>query len=53
MFGDIGHGGVLLCFAIWLVMGKTAKKMLPDVHAIRYLLLLMGIFSFYSGWIYN
>lgn len=53
MFGDIGHGGVLLCFAIWMTRSETAKKMLPDIYAIRYLLLLMGIFSFYSGWIYN
>ena len=53
MFGDIGHGGVLLGFAIWLTKSDRAKKMLPDVHAIRFLLLLMGIFSFYSGWIYN
>ena len=53
MFADIGHGGVLLAFAIWMTRSETAKKMLPDIHAIRYLLLLMGIFSFYSGWIYN
>ena len=53
MFGDIGHGGVLLAFAIWMTRSETAKKALPDVYAIRYLLLLMGIFSFYSGWIYN
>jgi V-type H+-transporting ATPase subunit a len=53
MFGDIGHGGVVLAFAIWLVYSKSAKQILPDVHSMRYLLLLMGIFAFYSGWIYN
>ena len=53
MFGDIGHGGVLLGFAIWLLYSDYARKKLADVYAIRYLLLLMGIFSFYSGWIYN
>lgn len=53
MFGDIGHGGVLLAFALFLTLSKNAQKMLPDIHEIRYLLLLMGIFSFYSGWIYN
>jgi V-type H+-transporting ATPase subunit a len=53
MFGDIGHGGALLGFGLWLVLGKSAKTMIPDIYAIRYLVLLMGIFSFYSGWIYN
>lgn len=53
MFGDIGHGGVVLCFALWLIYGKTAKHLLPDVYNYRYLLLMMGIFAFYSGWIYN
>ena len=53
MFGDIGHGGVLLAFALFLTFSSKAKKLLPDIFAIRYLLLLMGIFSFYSGWIYN
>lgn len=53
MFGDIGHGGVLLGFALWLTFGEMGKKILPDIYAARYLLLMMGIFSFYSGWIYN
>ena len=53
MFGDIGHGGVLLGFAIWLTNSAKAKKIVPEVYPLRYLFLLMGIFSFYSGWIYN
>ena len=53
MFGDIGHGGVVLALGIWLTVGKSAKKMLPDFYRMRYLVLLMGIFAFYSGWIYN
>ena len=53
MFGDIGHGGVLLGLAIWLTNSAKAKKILPEVYPLRYLFLLMGIFSFYSGWIYN
>ena len=53
MFGDIGHGGALLAFAIWMTKSQTARKMLPDIYALRYLILMMGIFSFYSGWIYN
>jgi V-type H+-transporting ATPase subunit a len=53
MFGDIGHGGALLAMGIWLTRSEQAKKMIPAAYGIRYLLLLMGIFSFYSGWIYN
>jgi V-type H+-transporting ATPase subunit a len=53
MFGDIGHGGVLLGFAIWLLYSDHARKKLADIYDVRYLLLMMGIFSFYSGWIYN
>lgn len=54
MFGDIGHGGVVLAFAIWTVISKDAKSFLPPgVYSIRYLLLMMGGFAFYSGWIYN
>jgi V-type H+-transporting ATPase subunit a len=53
MFGDIGHGGAVLAFSIWLLKSESAKKLLPDVYKARYLLFLMGFFSFYSGWIYN
>ena len=52
MFGDIGHGGALLCAAIWVLWSKTGKE-LGALYDIRYLLLLMGVFAFYSGWIYN
>ena len=53
MFGDIGHGGVLLAMGIWLTTSSQAKKMAGAFYGIRYLLLLMGIFSFYCGWIYD
>lgn len=53
MFGDIGHGGVILAFSIWLLRSESAKKMLPDIHKVRYLIFMMGMFSFYAGWIYN
>lgn len=53
MFGDIGHGGIVLTFAIWLIWNNKAKELLPDVYAMRYLILMMGTFAFYSGWIYN
>ena len=53
MFGDIGHGGLLLAFAVWMCHSQKGRKLLAPVYPIRYLLLLMGIFAFYSGWIYN
>lgn len=53
MFGDIGHGGVVLAFSIWLIKDPQAQRMLPDIYANRYLFLMMGSFAFYSGWIYN
>jgi V-type H+-transporting ATPase subunit a len=53
MFGDIGHGGVLLALGIWLNITPSLRKRIPDIYSIRFLILLMGIFSFYCGWIYN
>jgi len=53
MFGDIGHGGVVLCFALWLIYSKSGKQFLPDVYNVRYLFLMMGSFAFFCGWIYN
>jgi V-type H+-transporting ATPase subunit a len=58
MFGDIGHGSLLLLTGIFLVMfadklkekgGSTMKAVLE----LRYLFLLMGIFSTFCGFIYN
>ena len=56
MFGDIGHGGLLLAFGIYLTFWveeiKKSERMKIFVQA-RYLILMMGISSFYCGWIYN
>jgi len=41
MFGDIGHGGIVLAISIWLINDPNSKKMLPDVYNVRYLLLFM------------
>jgi V-type H+-transporting ATPase subunit a len=58
MFGDIGHGLILLLFAIYICVyaeeiknnkNSIIKPLLPG----RYLLLFMGFFAFYCGWIYN
>jgi len=58
MFGDIGHGGLLLTFALYLVYYKLEilKSNFGPLKLFlkaRYLLLLMGICSFYMGWIYD
>jgi V-type H+-transporting ATPase subunit a len=49
MFGDMGHGSILLCVAIYLVMKGDNE----GAGAMRYLLLLMGMFAVYCGLIYN
>ena len=55
MFGDIGHGGLLFIFGIYLNVSKSVKNIneLKGFYKLRYLLLLMGLFSFYCGWMYN
>merc|ERR1711871_208279 len=60
MYGDIGHATVLLIAAIYLVkneeeLGKPGA--LPDllqmVFGRRYLIVMMGAFSVYMGFLYN
>uniref|UniRef100_A0A8D3BZY5 V-type proton ATPase subunit a n=1 Tax=Scophthalmus maximus TaxID=52904 RepID=A0A8D3BZY5_SCOMX len=60
MFGDMGHGVLMTCAALYLVLREsrlTAQKndneMFNMVFAGRYIILLMGIFSVYTGIIYN
>ena len=58
MFGDIGHGGLLLSFALFLVFSADNIKKNKGHPLIlflkaKYLLLFMGICSFYCGFIYN
>jgi len=58
MFGDIGHGFILLLFAVYLCLfadeiKNNKKSLLKPLVSARYLLLMMGFFAFYCGWIYN
>ena len=55
MFGDIMHGAILLAFGIMLVFGKEkhSKGFLSILVPHRYLITLMGFFSFYCGFVYN
>ena len=59
MFGDVGHGLLLLMGALVFVVfeKKLGKGELNEIIAMafggRYVLLLMGIFAIYTGFIYN
>jgi len=58
MFGDIGHGLLLLLFGTYLVLfsnniSKGNNELLKAFSKARYLLFLMGFFAFYCGWMYN
>ncbi|CAI2384297.1 unnamed protein product [Moneuplotes crassus] len=53
MFGDIGHGGLLFISAAFLCMFGDKVKALKPIFQARYLLLLMGFFSFFCGFMYN
>jgi len=56
MFGDMGHGGALAIMGglMCLFYGRLSK--MPAVRGMlhaRYLILLMGLFAFFAGFIYN
>ena len=55
MFGDMGHGSVLVVIALYLVINakKFKNPMVKGALHARYLLLLMGLMSCYAGLIYN
>ena len=56
MFGDVCHGLVLLSLSIYLILmhrKMTANSILGVMCPARYLLLMMGIFSVFCGFIYN
>ena len=55
MFGDIGHGGMILLGAILLILfpDQITKIGGGGFVKIRYMLCLMGIFATFMGFLYN
>ena len=56
MFGDMGHGSIIACFAIYLILFARSLKKNPQLKGFmqaRYLLFIMGIMSTWAGLIYN
>ena len=59
MFGDCGHGTIMFCAALAMIYfeGQMGKTKLNELVAMafygRYIMLMMGMFSIYTGLIYN
>uniref|UniRef100_U3FYS1 V-type proton ATPase subunit a n=1 Tax=Micrurus fulvius TaxID=8637 RepID=U3FYS1_MICFL len=60
MFGDCGHGFLMFLFALVMVLFEKHPKLRRSQDEImkmifqgRYIIMLMGLFSIYTGLIYN
>jgi V-type H+-transporting ATPase subunit a len=56
MYGDVGHGILLLAAGIyccWVMDAEKLENFSPTLHMARYLLLMMGFFAIYAGIMYN
>ena len=58
MFGDLGHGFLMFCAAVAMIYWeKPLKKVRDEIFSMayygRYIMLMMGIYSMYTGLIYN
>ncbi|XP_063966249.1 V-type proton ATPase 116 kDa subunit a 1-like [Lytechinus pictus] len=60
MYGDLGHGFIMFLFGLWLVVREKQlyaslanHEMFGMLYGGRYVIMLMGLFSIYSGFLYN
>jgi V-type H+-transporting ATPase subunit a len=59
MFGDIGHGLLMFAFSAYVVLNEKRMvrskldEFMQTVYDGRYMLVLMGLFSIFTGFIYN
>jgi V-type H+-transporting ATPase subunit a len=59
MFGDLGHASLMLMFAVYLIRNEKVLGASPQGEIFgmafggRYCILLMSVFSLYTGLLYN
>eukprot|EP00918_Siedleckia_nematoides_P047101 GHVU01103203.1.p1 GENE.GHVU01103203.1~~GHVU01103203.1.p1 ORF type:complete len:434 (-),score=98.89 GHVU01103203.1:42-1280(-) len=58
MYGDVGHGACVLIFGVYLVFNYEKLQQSTDptaalLKAGRWMLVLMGFFALYAGFMYN
>ena len=59
MFGDFGHGFLMTCAAVAMIYWEKplSKRKLDELFSMafygRYIMLMFGVFSMYTGLIYN
>lgn len=59
MFGDLGHGLIIALVGAWMCLGEAKlrpmfrSELLGMIFGGRYAILLMGLFSMFTGLLYN